>query len=234
MQENKIQVWKLELKVYLLKNINQKDCLTKITYFIDSVLKIDEKFLKYHNKRIPKGYVFNSFYPLEKEEYLAGKVYTVQIRTVNEELKDFLMKNLHNNYTKEIKGLTISEREIEYRYIDRLFSVTPIILKTENGYWRGNMDVDNFLDRLKINLIKKYNQFYEEKLDETENIFEKIEFRNNVPIKCSYKNINLLGDKVILTIAKNPTAQKLAFLSLGAGLSEMASRGYSYVNPRGL
>lgn len=234
MQENKIQVWKLELKVYLLKNINQKDCLTKITYFIDSVLKIDEKFLKYHNKRIPKGYVFNSFYPLEKEEYLAGKVYTVQIRTVNEELKDFLMKNLHNNYTKEIKGLTISEREIEYRYIDRLFSVTPIILKTENGYWRGNMDVDNFLDRLKINLIKKYNQFYEEKLDERENIFEKIEFRNDVPIKCSYKNINLLGDKVILTIAKNPTAQKLAFLSLGAGLSEMASRGYSYVNPRGL
>lgn len=234
MQKNKIQVWKLELKVYLLKNINQKDCLTKITYFIDSVLKIDEKFLKYHNKRIPKGYVFNSFYPLEKEEYLAGKVYTVQIRTVNEELKDFLMKNLHNNYTKEIKGLTISEREIEYRYIDRLFSVTPIILKTENGYWRGNMDVDNFLDRLKINLIKKYNQFYEEKLDERENIFEKIEFRNNVPIKCSYKNINLLGDKVILTIAKNPTAQKLAFLSLGAGLSEMASRGYSYVNPRGL
>lgn len=234
MQKNKIQVWKLELKVYLLKNINQKDCLTKITYFIDSVLKIDEKFLKYHNKRIPKGYVFNSFYPLEKEEYLAGKVYTVQIRTVNEELKDFLMKNLHNNYTKEIKGLTISEREIEYRYIDRLFSVTPIILKTENGYWRGNMDVDNFLDRLKINLIKKYNQFYEEKLGERENIFEKIEFRNNVPIKCSYKNINLLGDKVILTIAKNPTAQKLAFLSLGAGLSEMASRGYSYVNPRGL
>lgn len=234
MQENKIQVWKLELKVYLLKNINQKDCLTKITYFIDSVLKTDEKFLKYHNKRIPKGYVFNSFYPLEKEEYLAGKIYTVQIRTVNEELKDFLMKNLHNNYTKEIKGLTISERKIEYRYIDRLFSVTPIILKTENGYWRGNMDVDNFLDRLKINLIKKYNQFYEEKLDETENIFEKIEFRNNVPIKCSYKNINLLGDKVILTIAKNPTAQKLAFLSLGAGLSEMASRGYSYVNPRGL
>ena len=144
------------------------------------------------------------------------------------------MKNLHNNYTREIKGLTISERKIEYRYIDRLFSVTPIILKTENGYWRGNMDVDNFLDRLKINLIKKYNQFYEEKLDETENIFEKIEFRNDVPIKCSYKNINLLGDKVILTIAKNPTAQKLAFLSLGAGLSEMASRGYSYVNPRGL
>lgn len=53
------------------------------------------------------------------------------------------------------------------------------------------------LDRLSINLIKKYNQFYEEKLDETENIFEKIEFRNDVPIKCSYKNINLLGDKVI-------------------------------------
>ncbi len=234
MQESKIKMWKLELKVYLLENINKKDCLTKITYFIDSVLKNNEKFLKYHNERVPKGYVFNSFYPLEKEEYCAGKIYTIQIRTVNKELKDYLMENLQNNYTKEIKGLTISERKIEYRYIDKLFSVTPIILKTEDGYWRSSMTVDDFLNRLKINLMKKYKLFYGEELDETENIFEKVEFRNTGPIKCSYKNINLLGDKVILTVAKNSTAQKLAFLSLGAGLSEMASRGYSYVNPRGL
>lgn len=68
--------------------------------------------------------------------------------------------------------------------------MTPIILKTEDGYWRSSMTVDDFLNRLKINLMKKYKLFYGEELDETENIFEKVEFRNTGPIKCSYKNIN--------------------------------------------
>ena len=144
------------------------------------------------------------------------------------------MRNLKDNITNELKGLVISERKLEYKYIDKLVSVTPIIVKTENAYWRGNLTTEDFLNRIKNNLIKKYKRFYDENLDENEELFEKIEFRNSVPIKCSYKNINLLGDKVVLTIAKNPTAQKLAFLSLGAGLSEMASRGYSYVTPRGL
>lgn len=234
MVENKIQLWLLELKLYLLEDIDKKDCLSKITYFIDSTLKKDEVYLKYHNGRFPKGYVFNSFYPIEKDKYKVGNIYTVQIRTINEELKNFFMRNLKDNITNELKGLVISERKLEYKYIDKLVSVTPIIVKTENAYWRGNLTTEDFLNRIKNNLIKKYKRFYDENLDENEELFEKIEFRNSVPIKCSYKNINLLGDKVVLTIAKNPTAQKLAFLSLGAGLSEMASRGYSYVTPRGL
>lgn len=234
MIENKIQLWLLELKLYLLEDIEKKDCLSKISYFIDSTLKKDETYLEYHQKRIFKGYVFNSLYPIEKEKYRSGNIYTIQIRTINKELKNFFMRNLKDNTTKELKGLVISEKKIGYKYIDKLISVTPIVIKTENAYWRGNLTTEDFLNRIKNNLIKKYQSFYNENLDENEELFEKIEFKNLVPIKCSYKNINLLGDKVVLTVSKNPTAQKLAFLSLGAGLSEMASRGYSYVNPRGL
>lgn len=233
MQKNKIEIWVLELKLYLLEDIDKSQSLNKISYFIDSILKKDEKFLKYHNERCPKGYVFNSFYPIEKSGiYPAGKIYTVQIRTVNKEVKDYFMEHLKNNYTKELKGLTITAKKLECKYIEKLVSVTPIIMKTENAYWRGNLTIEDFLNRIKLNLLKKYKLFFGEDIDDTEDIFEKIEFTNPIPIKCPYKNINLLGDKVILTVAKNPTAQKLAFLSLGAGISEMASRGYSYVNPR--
>lgn len=73
MQESKIKMWKLELKVYLLENINKKDCLTKITYFIDSVLKNNEKFLKYHNERVPKGYVLILFLSFRKRRILCRK-----------------------------------------------------------------------------------------------------------------------------------------------------------------
>ena len=34
MVENKIQLWLLELKLYLLEDIDKKDCLSKFTYFI--------------------------------------------------------------------------------------------------------------------------------------------------------------------------------------------------------
>ena len=68
--------------------------------------------------------------------------------------------------------------------------------------------------------------------DENIDLFNFIEFKNKVPVKVKYKNINLLGDKLTLGIAKNETAQKLAFLCLSVGLGEMNARGFSYMNPR--
>ena len=137
-----------------------------------------------------------------------------------------------SNITKELKGLIIKEKEIKYRYIDKLVSVTPTIIKTENGYWRENITLEEYENRLKLNIIKKYNSIFNEKIDENIDLFNFIDFKNKVPLKVKYKNINLLGDKLTLGIAKNETAQKLAFLCLSVGLGEMNARGFSYMNPR--
>ena len=226
--------WVLELKVFLLEDIESHSAIEKIAAFIDSTFDKSEYWKKYHKDKKVKEYCFNSFYPVKvnAQKYNAGEIYTVQIRTISKELKEHFMKYLKDNITKELKGLIIKEKEIKYRYIDKLVSVTPTIIKTENGYWRENITLEEYENRLKLNIIKKYNSIFNENLDENVDLFNFIEFKNKVPVKVKYKNISLLGDKLVLGIAKNETAQKLAFLCLSVGLGEMNARGFSYMNPR--
>ena len=229
-----MESWVLELKVFLLEDIESHSAIEKIAALIDSTFDKSEYWKKYHKEKKVKEYCFNSFYPVKvnAQKYNAGEIYTVQIRTISKELKELFMKYLKDNITKELKGLIIKEKEIKYRYIDKLVSVTPTIIKTENGYWRENITLEEYENRLKLNIIKKYNSIFNEKIDENIDLFNFIEFKNKVPVKVKYKNINLLGDKLTLGIAKNETAQKLAFLCLSVGLGEMNARGFSYMNPR--
>ena len=59
------------------------------------------------------------------------------------------------------------------------------------------MSLSEFGERLKINLIKKWNQFENEKLEEDFPFYTMIEFSNKVPIAMEYKNIKLLGGQVL-------------------------------------
>ena len=103
-------------------------------------------------------------------------------------------------------------------------------MKTENGYWKNNLSLNDFEERLKINLIKKYNILFSCKLDEDFQFYNYLNLKNKVPISRKYKNINLLGDMLELEIAENETAQKLAWLAVGSGLGEVNSRGFGMVN----
>ena len=71
------------------------------------------------------------------------------------------------------------------------------------------MSLEEFGERLKVNLIKKWNQFENGKLDEDFPLYTWIEFSNKVPIAVEYKNIKLLGDKFCIHISDHPTAQIL-------------------------
>lgn len=230
-----IIVYEIELKVYLLKDILAEDTISKIAYFIDSSLVNNKKLEEFHKSRNPKNYCFNSLYPIEKNGiYKEGRIYTILIRTVNKELKDFFMENLKNVTTDEMKGLITKARNIKRKVIDKVISVTPLIMKMDKGYWREKENIEKFLEQLKIHLIKKYNLEYSTKINETFPLFTKVVFKNRVPIGVKYKNIKLLGDKVELEIAKNTLAQEIAYFSLGVGCGCMGARGYSFVNPRWL
>ena len=92
------------------------------------------------------------------------------------------------------------------------------------------MTLEEFEKRLKENLIKKYKFFTGKDIDESLPLYDLIEFKNKVPVKMPYKNINLLGDKIVLEVAQNHQAQELAYLALGVGLLENNSRGFGFVN----
>lgn len=228
-----MDVFELSLKVYLLNNINDRESLAEIANLIDSCLMKSKEYNSYHNENVFKLYTYNSFYPLETDKiYKAGKIYTIIIRTIDKSIYEYFKNNLIEERTKHIKALESISHKLEDRHIEKIYSVTPIILKTDEGYWRKSLTIKEYEDRLRINLVKKYNHFTEDKLDESFPVFNMISFNNKIPIGCAYKNINLLGDKVDLVIANNMIAQKLVKIAIGTGVGEMNARGYGFVNYR--
>lgn len=226
-----MQVYQLRIKLFLLKDIDLSNIQTEVSSFIDGALSMNEELLNYHKTNTFKGYCFDYPYPIEEDKvYKADKVYTITIRTVNTSLAQYFHKVLVNYFDKNFKALTSEIRILPKKYIEKLYSITPTILKTDDGYWKGNISMDDYERRIKENLIKKYNQIMSTKIDEGFNLYTSIEFKNKKPISTKYKNIKLLGDKLSLEIADNEMAQNLAYMSLGTGILEANGRGYGMVN----
>lgn len=228
-----MQVYQIRLKLYMLKDVEVSQIQAKLTTFIDCGFECSEELLQMHRKNQYKNYCYDLPYPLEKDKvYKKENIYTVTIRTIDRKLAEYFSEVCGNHYTKEMKGLTAEIRIIPQKMIEFLYTLTPVILKDEKGYWRTHMGLEKFEERLKVNLIKKWNYFENDKLEEDFQLYTALEFLNSAPIGIEYKNIKLLGDKIRLQIADNETAQKLAYLSLGTGLAEMNSRGMGFVNYR--
>lgn len=228
-----MKVYQIRVKVYLLQNIKIIDTQTEIAKFIDGAMAKDERFLDLHQRNEFKNYCFDSFYPTENDKvYKSGEIYTFTLRTAKGDLADFLTKSLANYFNNSIKGLTTEVKIIPKKFIEKIYTLTPIIIKTESGYWKGNLSIDDFEKRIRENLIKKYNEINNTKIEEDFELYNSIEFKNKKPVSVNYKNIKLLGDKICINISSNPVAQELAYLSLGTGVGEMNSRGLGYVNYR--
>ena len=229
-----MQIFELILKAYALEDINNQDAKEKCAYFIDNTMVEDEEFEKIHGGMGFKNYSFNTLYPLKiNESYNKGNIYELKIRTVDYKLAEFLLENLPNTTTKELKGLEAKVRILDERPIEKLYSLSPVIVKThEKKYWKEVMDVEQYMERIKINLIKKYNSFFNTKIDENFEMFTSILIKNKCPIGFKYKGIKLPGDKIELTIAGNEQAQKLANFAQAVGIGDVSRRGAGFVNAK--
>lgn len=224
-------VFEYQCKLKFLKSINHKTIAEKTNYFLDSALAKDQEFLQYHENKGYKYYVTDAPWPIEKDGiYKEGKIYTLRIRTVKQELAEFFSEKLYAHASKELEGVGGKLRIIPKKHIQELYSITPIVIKNEEGYWRGNMSVSQFEERIKTNLIKKYKQFTGKNIREDILLYDVMKFNNRMPIKIPYKNINLLGDKLSFRISNEPKAQELAYFALGVGIGENNSRGHGFLN----
>ena len=226
-----MKVYQIRLKLYLLQNLPVENCQSKITGFIDRLLCSQEEFLALHKENQYKNYCFDYLYKIEVDKiYKAGNIYTVTIRTVDVKLAKLFSECLVNHYNHYFKALTCEQRIIAPKFIESLYTLTPVIIKSDKGYWKNSMTIDEYEHRLKINLIKKYHQLTGTHMEEDFQMFNSVEQMNRKPIAVKCKGITLLGDKIKVTIAKNESAQKLAVMALGTGLGEMNSRGAGFVN----
>lgn len=234
-----MKVYQIRIKLYLLKDIIAQDVQIMLTRFIDKSLFAKENLGKLHNTNTYKNYCYDLLSPLEKDKiYKKGKIYTLTIRTIDEDMAEFFYEVCPNINTREFKGLTAEKRVLPRKIIEFIYTLTPMIIKAENGYWKNCMSQEEFEQRFIINLTKKINNFKGDINDKDEINMEKfystIEFLNKTPVPMKYKNIKLLGDKVRLAILDDEKSQEMAYLSLGVGLGEMNSRGAGFVNYRWL
>ena len=224
-----VNVMQIRLKMYLLKDIPASKIQAALAAFIDKELVQNEELAKLHNVNQYKNYCYDSLYPIEPDKiYHKNTIYTLTIRTIDRNLAYFFEKQVVNVHSETMKALTAEVRLIPQKHIEMMWPLTPVILKCGNGYWRDSLSMEQFEERLKVNLLKKWKQFYGEKLEEDFEFFTGIEFLNKSPVSIEYKGIKLLGDKPRLHIAENGTAQKLAQMAVGGGLGEMNARGYGF------
>lgn len=231
---NDMKIYELEVKVFLLKDINFENIMEKSAKFIDTCLVKHNKFKELHYNNKYKNYSFNAFSEFnERGMYKKGRVYTLKIRSIDNDLIKHLELYLKEEATEYFKGLIASSRTIKrVKYIDDIYSRTPVVIKTDHGYWKNSLSLIDFEDRLRGNLIKKYNNIMNTKIDEDFELFRCIEIKNIKPFATVYKGNKILGDRLVIKIAESEQAQKIAFMTLGCGLGEMNSRGYGFINTK--
>ena len=212
--QKQITVFEIRLKVFLLKDIPLSKMLTAEAYFIDSVLTKDQEWLTYHETNQYKLYCMNGLFPLERDGiYKKEQIYTITIRTVEAELARYFPRKM----------------------ISEIYTLTPVIQKWEQGYWKVQASVEEYERRIFENAIKKYKQFIgNEEIDEEFQLYTGITFLNRKPVPVEYKGIRLLGDKLNLKITDNKQAQELAYFLTGVGIGEINSRGMGFCNYRWL
>lgn len=230
-----MRVYDIKVKLYMLREIPLRQIQSKVTSFLDKGFAGDTELLQMHESNAFKNYCFDFPYQIDSDKiYHKGKIYTLTVRTIDPKLAGYFSEVCVNCYTEDMKGLSAEMRILPHKHIQTLYTLTPVILKDEKGYWQKHMSLLDFEDRLKVNLIKKWNQAQGDRLAEDFQLYSMLEFLNEAPIPMEYKNIKLLGDKIRLQIADNETAQKVAYMALGTGLLEMNARGAGFVNYRWL
>lgn len=226
-----ITVYQIDCKVYIVHSIPYRFVQKEITFLMDRSLAQEEDYLTLHKKNCYKNYVYSGFKEIESDKvYKEGGLYTFSIRCIEEEMADYLVKQLSNTSIQSMKALSCQKKEIRRCQIKKLYLITPAVEKFEDGYWRTSHTFLEFQERLFINLKKKYEQYTGKELEGLTPFYETIRLINEKPIKTLYKEVALLGDKIELDILDTPEAQELAYFSLGTGLCELNSRGFGYVN----
>lgn len=231
--KTKLKVYENRVRVYLLKDIPFKELQNVLANFVDSALCQNEKLISFHEENRYKFYSIGTLWPVERGmTYKKDQLYTLTVRTTEPKLARYFSDVLRNCHTQTIKGLTVENRIIPRKMIDEIYSLSPILIKTSEGYWRSHMSLDEYEKRLFVNTVKKYNSFTGQQIEEDFPLYTNITFLNKHPIVCGYKNINLLGDKLRLQIADDEKSQELAYFILGTGLGEVNSRGAGFCNFR--
>jgi len=238
----------LTLTVYIKKNMHFKASYELFSNIINLTLCQDSDCLKIHESTGFKFYSFGSLYPTEKDGiYKGGSIYHLKIRSINRRILRCISDNIQETSINHpsISVVDISQKTMKQFFISELYSITPVIVtSSKNIFWTIEKDGDivKLQKQLHDNLKKKYENFYNEQLENDQNFIQLLEIKNIKPQNIqlsgkglnSDKNIRLFGNKFRIVPNEDEVSQKLAFLALGCGLGEKNSFGGGFCIAKGL
>ncbi|MCI1946470.1 hypothetical protein [Clostridium luticellarii] len=231
-----MEVHEINVKVYILQDITVEEALEALSKLIDKSFYRNEDLKDFHEENKMKNYCFNSLYPLNMKTkiYEKGCIYNFQLRCIGFKLRDHFLKFLANEYTSKLKVLTCQSKNIYKKPIDRIYSITPLMVKMPGSekiiYWRNGYTEDEFFEYIRTTSIKKYEVLTGECLDKNLKLFNYMKMDNKKPIAVDFKGKRILGDKVTLSVETNSDAQSIAYMLIGTGLADMCPRGYGFMN----
>jgi len=217
-----------------------------------------------HDLKTYKFFCFSNIFPLPKNErgeivyeikkgekfnWLISSPYKPFIEILKEKLEEKNEVNIGEMsfYVEDIKKFEI---KLPKRNV-RLISATPIIIripernydkynipkefrKKRYVYWRSCFPFEVFVKQLEENLIKKYEKFYQEKVDGcTFPLFEYFKFKKSVVCHFVLKDIEVkvvgsVWEFIFLELEKK--RRELLKFGLECGFGEKNSFGFGFIN----
>lgn len=245
-----MKYFELRCLAYIKKDIEFKNTFDVLSKYINFSMLNDEKLKLNHQNTGFKNYCYGGLYPIEKESiYKKGKIYSFNIRSLDEEfinkIDKLLRQNIDSNYLQVIES---NKKIINEFFISELYSATPVIVslpkkdnrdrKQKQMFWSIKDDIFVLQKQLQDNLLKKYKSFYGEDLETTQNFIQLFEIKNRVPQSIyftkSERKIRLFGNKFKFIVNEDEVSQKLAFIAIACGLGEKQSYGGGFVLAKGM
>lgn len=222
--------YELVLTAKLAKDISYYSSQAVIAKNINQTMVLDEELRRLHEGKGYKNYVFCNFYPTEKSKiYQKGNIYLFNLRSPNRQLI-FKMKYLLPKACTDFQVLATEIRTYSPKFITEISNITPAICTLEGGrHWTKENGIDLIMDRMHANAVKKAKGYLGSLFEQPkESFIQYIEQLNEKPIRLSYKQTSLIGNRFTIGVKTDEESQLLARIILGTGVLEKNSIGLGY------
>jgi CRISPR-associated endoribonuclease Cas6 len=229
-----------EIKITLLlkKDVLFVDVQEFLSRNINKSMLEDKALKNTHSLNAYKPYSMGSLYPfdLKNKIYKANQVYVLTIRSIDRDFLNRLQNILKNSKKLDFNVIAIEFLTRDYGYIESAFTLTPTIISIKDEeknyirYWtKEEGSLDFVKKRIKDNLEKKYEQFFNEKIVAPNDFILMISIQNKKAIVYNYKGTKLWTNKFKILFAPDEVSQKLASLAFGVGILEKNSLGFGFL-----
>ncbi|CAA6825070.1 MAG: CRISPR-associated endoribonuclease Cas6 [uncultured Sulfurovum sp.] len=233
-----MKLYEIKITLLLKKDVKLIDVQAFLSSNVNKSMLEDKSLKKLHAVKGFKPYCLGSLYPfdLENKIYHKNQMYVLTMRSIDKAFLQSLSIVLKASKKLDFNVMAIEFLSRSYGFIESAFTLTPAIISIKDEeknyirYWtKEEGSLDFVKQRIKDNLEKKYEQFFNEKILAPDDFILMISIQNRKPMVYNYKGTKLWTNKFKIVFAPDGVSQKLASLAFGVGILEKNSLGLGFL-----